>query len=167
MDYSETANRGKSGIALLFLAATSLLLASIGLTYWAGVQALKSTRTLANQQSVIQHVDRLFSTLKDAETGQRGYLLTGEESYLGPYKNAVPAIRTELAELHNLVSSGDLEGEPVEQIDALTRQKLAELDRTIGVRRNRGLEAALAIVRTNQGKRTMDAILREGGRDRR
>ncbi len=158
MDYSETANRGKSGIALLFLAATSLLLASIGLTYWAGVQALKSTRTLANQQSVIQHVDRLFSTLKDAETGQRGYLLTGEESYLGPYKNAVPAIRTELAELHNLVSSGDLEGEPVEQIDALTRQKLAELDRTIGVRRNRGLEAALAIVRTNQGKRTMDAI---------
>lgn len=151
----EHADRNRIWIAILFLAAAALLLVSFAFTYRVGQDALRATHTQAHQRFVIQHLDQLTATMTEAETGQRGYLITGEEAYLAPYREAVGQIQGELEDLHRLVKSGDLSGEDVKQAERLTKEKLAELEKTIEARRTRGLDAALAIVRTGQGRKLM------------
>ncbi|MGZ3306164.1 MAG: CHASE3 domain-containing protein, partial [Asticcacaulis sp.] len=100
----------------------------------------------------------LMSTVKDAETGQRGYLLTGEDSYLQPYNEARTRVGADLALIARL-SEGDADMETrLPQMRAHLQAKLDELADTIALRRTSGPEAALAVVRTGRGKADMDAL---------
>ncbi|HLI83505.1 MAG TPA: response regulator [Bryobacteraceae bacterium] len=106
-------------------------------------------------RNTIDRAQQLLSLLKDAETGQRGYLLTGEDTYLGPYRESVPQIRR-----IQLYDAGAPSADPgdAEQLTGLVAAKLSELARTIEVRRQGRVEDALAIVRANQGKEIMDQV---------
>jgi len=100
----------------------------------------------------------LLSTLKDAETGQRGFLLTGDLSYLAPYESALARLDRDYAQLE---SAPLLTGERqslIDRIRVLASLKLEELGRTIALYKAGQSAAALALVRTNQGEQTMDAI---------
>ena len=152
MNKSQRAGRG------LFLVMAGLLAGSMGVMYWVGQIALVSTRTMSTQQATIDHLHEALSTLKDAETGQRGYLLTGEERYLDPYKSALARLPAGVAELERLASIGDLQEAQVRQLVDLTRKKFAELDQTQQLRREQGQTAALAVVASGQGQRFMDDI---------
>src|SRR4249919_1365278 len=92
-------------------------------------------------------IERLYSAAVDAETGQRGYLLTGDERYLEPYQQALQEIQTRKGVLRQFASSGDLPSTAVDFVANLTDQKLAEMDQTIQARRERGTESATNIVR--------------------
>lgn len=108
--------------------------------------------------------------LVDAETGQRGYLLTGDTRYLEPYDAALSQIGTYLARMRELTSSDPWDQDRITTLDALAAAKLDELRGTIDHRRRGDLEGALGIVRTNEGKATMDRIRRTiddlGGHER-
>ena len=158
MNARRNRHRGRRSIAPVFLAAAVLLVASVALAYWAGLLVLASNRKLLTQRSVLQHLDQVLATLTDAETGQRGYLLTGEDRYLDPYRLAVAAIEGELQSLEDCVSTGDLYRDEVDRIHDLVQRKLRETAETINLRRDRGPEAALAIVRGGEGQRIMDAL---------
>jgi CHASE3 domain sensor protein len=114
----------------------------LGFASYNGTQQLiEANRRLEHTHKVLQSLEGLLSTLKDAETGQRGYLLTGEERYLDPYKAASEEIQHELAAVADL-----LRGEPdqlrhLDQIRALSQAKLAELQETIARRKEGGLDA--------------------------
>src|SRR5271168_4497994 len=88
----------------------------------------------------------LLSTMKDAETGQRGYLLTGNDSYLEPYEAALRAIKGTFAEARRLTIDNPRQQHRLDAISPLIDGKLAELKETIDLRRNQGLDAALKIV---------------------
>jgi two-component system, cell cycle sensor histidine kinase and response regulator CckA len=109
----------------------------------------------AQVRDTVERAQQLLLLLADAETGQRGYLLTGEEAYLAPYRESVPQIRG----IH-LYDERLRSADPADtaQLNRLVTEKLAELARTIEVRREGHGGEALAIVRTNQGKKTMDEI---------
>ncbi len=96
--------------------------------------------------------------MTEAETGQRGYLLTGKEPYLAPYQAAVAAIGAELGALADLASRGDVPADPWQDIHELVDKKLAELETTIKDRRKGGLEAALPEVLSDRGRRYMDQL---------
>lgn len=108
----------------------------------------------------VQRIQDLLSRLKDAETGQRGYLLTGDARYLEPYNTARPRIQALLSQVE---ARGEFSGDGA-SLQQLVSEKLAELQRTIDLRRTGHVEAALEIVRTNQGKATMDEIRRLANR---
>jgi CHASE3 domain sensor protein len=55
---------------------------------------MNSTERLSHTQNVIEHLEKLISTIKDAETGQRGYIITGNKAYLEPYKVAIGFINS-------------------------------------------------------------------------
>src|SRR5882672_272537 len=152
---------GRRLLALIFLAAAALLAASMAFTYRSGVTAIAGERKMAGQLMILQELEDFFSSLKDTETGQRGYLLTGEESYLQPYTNGLAQLQTELDALERLGAREELSRERVERVARLTRQKLAEIDRTIQLRRDKGLEAALEIVRADVGREVMTQIRAE------
>jgi signal transduction histidine kinase/CheY-like chemotaxis protein/CHASE3 domain sensor protein len=147
-----------SGVALGLAAAIIFFVVS-GLVAYLNLQALRE----GNAQIVQTHVaivalDELLSQVQDAETGQRGYLLTNDESYLAPYNTALDAIPGKLDNIGILTGGNPGQTQRLDTLRQRVTAKLAELTDTIAVRRAQGLDAALAIVNSDRGKLEMDAI---------
>lgn len=109
-------------------------------------------------QQFIQQTNSLLSSIKDAESGQRGFLLTGDRKYLTLYEKALAALPHELDDLSETAQKARREATQVARIRSLMNDRLAELERTIEVRDQQGDEAAMAIVRTGEGRLTMDEV---------
>ena len=152
------AKSGSGRIALIFLSAAILIASSTILVYRIGLVGIHAQETMSKQLMVLQQPEDFLSSMKDAETGQRGYLLTGDEPYLQPDSNVSAKARTQLDGLRRLARSGELSSDKVDRVAKLTEEKLSELERTIQLRREKGLDAALAIVRDNHGKQLMNEI---------
>ncbi len=138
------------GVALAILVAVA----------WAAYRNITSM-VEANQREnhtrlVIRGLDRLLSTLKDAETGQRGFLITGQESYLGPYIEAVGLLDEEMASLKVLARDDPGRLKWLQEIEAVVSDKLSELKQTIELRRAKGFEAARQVVMADVGRAGMD-----------
>jgi signal transduction histidine kinase/ActR/RegA family two-component response regulator len=102
--------------------------------------------------------ERLLGTLRDAETGQRGYLLTRQIVYLEPYQSAGRTVAALTRKLNELTNDAPDERANVQQIAELAAQKLTELSETIGLAQSGDTDRALAVVATNRGKALMDRI---------
>ncbi len=96
--------------------------------------------------------------LVDAETGQRGFLLTGDETYLEPYRGAIRNVDHLIADLRNFTADNPNQQRHILELGPLIEKKLAELQRTIDLRKKEGLAAANAVVLTGEGKQWMDQI---------
>ena len=136
----------KSRLMSLFVGMCAVLLVSIIGIFAMGEMVLYQSRQMAIHRSCLTDLTVFQSTVTDAETGQRGYLLTGEDSYLPPYHDAVARMNSELATLKAHVAAGDLPTDSIAELDQLTATKLAELEQTISTRRSQGLEPAIQIV---------------------
>ncbi|HWM71599.1 MAG TPA: response regulator [Steroidobacteraceae bacterium] len=118
------------------------------------VAAGRVTHTL----QVMEQLETILSLAKDAETGQRGFLLTGEEPYLEPFANAKSQLPDGIRAAHDLVESDPVQAQRLENLDQAVKDKLAELDQTISLRRKGDTVGALSIVRSDHGKVLMDRI---------
>jgi PAS domain S-box-containing protein len=101
---------------------------------------------------------RVLTVMRDAETGQRGYLLTGAEPYLAPFEQAKKDLVTNLDALGQVKSLGPEEDKLVASLRSAVDVKMKELEYSIALRRSQGFDAALAVMLTNQGLESMDAI---------
>lgn len=136
-----------------------LILLGMGFSsYRSWRQTQETMQKWSQTRELLTDTNDLISSLKDAETGQRGYLLTGSEVYLDPYTKAVAIIPHLVDQLMEMAGTGEPFAGQAKLLRDLTNIKLGELDRTVDLRRNKGLEAALEVVQTNAGKRTMDSI---------
>ena len=107
---------------------------------------------------VINSAESVMSMMKDAETGERGYLLTGDESYLAPYNSAIAALPRGLNELKDLTSDDPGQQARWIEINRLTDERLSVLKRAIELRTASEVDAALALVRSGQGEQSMDEL---------
>ena len=146
-------------ILLPILIMIVLVLAALFYSDWS---LLRDSRIeVARIHRVIQKNEMVVSALKDLETGQRGYLLTGNPEYLEPYKQAKKQLPELLNELRSEVRYPDQIAR-IERLSPLINEKLAEMEATLLVRDQLGPNEALEIVRTNRGKVTMDALRQLG-----
>jgi len=117
-----------------------------------------------NQEQVLEtlrelrQVEDVLSTVKDAETGQRGFLLTGSEAYLEPYTEATSRIQQEMNALRATAGAQFEIREDFERLRRAVDAKLGELKQTVELQRAGNGDAALERVRTNVGKEEMDRI---------
>jgi PAS domain S-box-containing protein len=155
---NQDANRARAARLTVFFTVAIVLVLTVAATFMMGNAVVSSNHAVMQQQAVIDHLKDALSTVKDAETGQRGYLLTGEDKYLEPYHVALSQIHAQLAELDTLVISEDLIASDVVRLKRLTTTKLAELEETIRLRRNHELNAAMELVHTDSGRQTMDQL---------
>lgn len=139
----------------LIAAIVLLIVAAIGEI--AQVQSFRRA-TLRVRQSlmVLNAIDDVARSLVDAETAQRGFLLTGRPAYLEPFTAARERLPAELATLRSLVEGDPSHGTQVATLESLTRATLDELVRTIELRRHQDPGASRAGVETDAGKRVMD-----------
>ena len=125
--------------------------------YWNITGLIEAARLKTHTYDVLRNLESVLSTLKDAESGQRGYIITGEDQYLAPYLAAVAAINQTTRNLRRLTADNPNQQQRLDAIEPLIASKLAELKETIALRKgNNGFEAALQVVRTNKGKNLMD-----------
>ncbi|MGY1652868.1 methyl-accepting chemotaxis protein [Geodermatophilus sp. SYSU D01119] len=139
--------------------AALVLLAVVGFIAYRNTGTMRDTsHMVTHTYQVLAAVSTIESTLKDGETGQRGFLLTGVDSYLAPYTDAQGRVQGEIDAFAELTSDNPRQQERAEELRGLVDQKFAEMQETIDVRRAQGPETAIAIVRTDRGKAVMDEI---------
>lgn len=136
-----------------------ILAIAIGTIAYFSIGKLNQTaKWVDHTHTVLGELDKITSGIKDAETGQRGFLLTGDEKYLAPYNQANTLIERAIAEVRFLTSDNPGQQQRLTNLEPLVEAKLEELQETIDLRRNAGFEAALAVVLTDRGKIVMDQI---------
>ncbi|HLW60625.1 MAG TPA: CHASE3 domain-containing protein [bacterium] len=140
------------GLALVLLAVTDIF------AYRITVQLVESSRQVTVSLQVLEHLETLLSTLKDAETGQRGYIITGDERYLAPYNSAVAVVSQEQSALQQLVGAAPGLQRGLDALAPLIADKLSELNKTISLRRSKGFAAATQVILDGRGKTIMDEI---------
>ena len=114
---------------------------------------------VTHTHEVIATLERVMNELKDAQTGQRGYLLTSNERYLEPYNDSA-ATRSSVAlqKLQTLTADNAYQQANIVVLRGLVNEKLDELEETVVLHRNGKTEEALAVVCTDRGKHSMEQI---------
>ena len=125
-----------------------------------------SLQWVSHTNEVLARLEAVLSTLKDAETGQRGYLLTGEASYLEPYREAVDRLPGQTTALRQLTLDNPAQTARVLRVDELATQRMAILKRGLDLAgldpdRGRGLSSGRQTVLSGEGKEVMDRIRSE------
>ena len=113
---------------------------------------------IRNTHEVLASLDELMIAALDVETGSRGYVLTGEDQYLGPFRTGIANARDELARLDSLTSDNSVQGENLARLETLVEEKFRFSDLAIQTRRERGIEPAIGLTDSDRGKIAMDAI---------
>ena len=112
----------------------------------------RSNDRVDQTRQAIAEIGRTLTALINAETGQRGYLLTGRDTYLEPFRLAERELPQYLDRLRSLTAENDGQGTRAAELAEAVLEKMAELRRTIALRRDKGMEAALELVLTDSGK---------------
>lgn len=130
-----------------------------------GIAGYYSTHRLIENDKLVNHTHQvrrdlaeLLSELKDAETGQRGFVITGVEGYLAPYESSLVQIKATLDHVRMLTSDNAEQQRRLDLLIPLVERKLAELKTTIEMRRKDGFEATAKLISADEGKQYMDAM---------
>jgi signal transduction histidine kinase/CheY-like chemotaxis protein len=135
-----------------------LLIAIVAATAGLATMQRKNAGDLRRSFDIRNEIGALFSDLQDAETGQRGYLLTGNEEYLRPYETAAAEIARRGALIAGAVEATPGLAAGIAEIRQVAAEKLSELRETVALRRAGQADAALALVRMDRGKDLMDRL---------
>jgi signal transduction histidine kinase/DNA-binding response OmpR family regulator/CHASE3 domain sensor protein len=139
------------GIAILAVLAITLL------SYRSLQERSDAASRLRVTQQVIQRLEAVLSTIKDAETGQRGFVITGEEPYAAPFVAAEARLPSQLNALEAALTDDEQRGY-LQEVRRLAEHKLSELRETIALRRAGQLEGAVGLIRSARGKAAMDGL---------
>lgn len=129
------------------------------------VTGYRSTKSLITNDELVAHTHEvrrqlaeLLQHLIDAETGQRGFVITAKEEFLEPYTAALTTLEKTYAELRVIVSDNPGQTRRLDAVRPLIDRKIEELKRRIELRRNGSFEAAAALIASGEGKLIMDRI---------
>lgn len=155
--------RDRNVIITVFVVAVLILLLVASESFRNTLRASEAAAARKRSFEVRTLIDEVAARLVDAETGQRGFLLTGDEAYLEPYQNATTSLNRVFIELENSTSDNPAQQHRVQTLETLTGKKIAELQKTIDLRKTKGPQAARQLVLTGEGKQWMDQIRGELG----
>jgi len=142
------------GLLVLFI----VLIANAAITYRNGVLLVEHSRNAARALNSSRLVVELQGRLVDAETSQRGFIITGNADYLEAYGDALTSLTPTFMELYESTAEDPLWEQRLDTLQALLFLKFRELQTSIELRQRSGFAAAQKLTMTNEGKRTMDRI---------
>jgi CheY-like chemotaxis protein/signal transduction histidine kinase/CHASE3 domain sensor protein len=153
-------NRLKIGTKIGLSFALSLAtLATIGLiSYQSTNELIETSRKETHTYQVLSQLEDLNLQLTNAETGQRGYIITGEQRYLEPYNAAIGVLNQKVKELQRLISDNPNQQNRLDILQPLLTQRMAVMKDVIELRQSQGVETAQKAILTDQGKQLMDQI---------
>jgi CHASE3 domain sensor protein len=149
---------GQKRIAVGFFVAVIFVLFGAIATYSTTVQFQQTSNNISHNDAIKTNLNNLLIGLLNAETGQRGFVITGNASYLAPYYTGLATIDESNDTLSNLISSGSNLSASYLQLQPLIQNKVAELNESIVLMETKGFAAAQALVETNAGNVYMNEL---------
>jgi len=134
------------------------LLAISAVAYYNASRLIENDAWVKHTYEVRTGLADLLSLLKDAETGQRGYVITGDDSFLAPYQSAQAGIKSTLEHIRKLTEDNPNQQRRLAAVAPLIDAKMADNAQHIEVRRAQGFDAAAKLVTAGAGKTHMDQI---------
>jgi methyl-accepting chemotaxis protein len=136
-----------------------LIIIFFGLTAYLNTgKLLSDSKWVTHSNEVKNNITSVLSAMQDAETGQRGFIITGNESYLVPYFQGRDSIYPILKKLKGLIIDNENQTHRADLVESLIEKRLAEIEEIIQIRRSKGFASAESGVMTGTGKKTMDSI---------
>jgi diguanylate cyclase (GGDEF)-like protein/PAS domain S-box-containing protein len=145
-------------IAAGFIVMLAILFAVGFVSYRNTRKLIRDSNLVAHSHEVLDELDGTLSAVKDAETGQRGYIITGDEEYLKPYTAALPFINEHLERLRQLTGSDPEQPRSLSDLELKVVDRLKLLAEGIELRKTEGFSAAQSLIATGRGRRMMDEI---------
>lgn len=145
-------------LAVVLPLAVLAALALVGINEASYQRSHQALQQLAHSQATHSSVNRLLQDMLDAETGLRGYLLTGDERYLDPYKAGIATLQDDLEQLRSLVADTPEDRQHYEALARTITTKLSEMALSLDLRRKERQDAWQFVLSTDVGKQHMDAI---------
>lgn len=142
------------GVALAILALVGAL------AYQSSLQYVEASRRVAQTHEALAALEEIFSLLNQAETGQRGYIITGDESYLPRRDAAIARIGGLTLKFKQLTADEAEQQRRIPELARLIAARLALLDQVLEARKIQGFEAARQRLLTGSGRNEMDALHR-------
>ncbi|WP_435496160.1 CHASE3 domain-containing protein [Variovorax sp. RB3P1] len=149
--------------------AVSLLLAALAALALVGIneagyrQSSRALYDIEEAQQVRGTLSQILQSMLDAETGSRGYLLTGEASYRLPYDTAVKQVDGQLAALRRMYAGRPAELNQLTELSKHVLRKVAEMDMSVRLRQDGKEDAWKFVITTDVGREEMDAIRATAG----
>lgn len=141
------------------LASTAVVLCALLLLEWkGGTAAVESFEWVSHTLEIQRELATVEASMSEAESSQRGFLLTGNQLFLRPYSVAKNDVRARVANLRTLVANNPGQLRRLILVENQSRAKFTELDSTIKIAREGNRDAAVAVVRTNHSDSLMTAI---------
>jgi len=146
-------------IATGFALALALLLVIGGVAYRSISSLTETSYWVAHTHEVIERTTAVMTAVKDIETGARGFVITGDDAFLDPFRAGIKTLPDALTDLRRLTGDNPAQQQRVGELELLVNQKVEEMKHYVDVRRAAGgAEAAQKLVSAGEGKRTMDGI---------
>ena len=141
------------------LFAALAVLAAVGvLSYRQVLREDRDQSWVSHTHQVLENLDAVSSEMLEAETSQRGFILTGDDIYLEPYNEAIASAQSQLQELGRLVADNPSQVQSLAHLTPLISTRLAEMANAIAARKGHGLVGGAAAVRANTANQHMDQI---------
>jgi signal transduction histidine kinase/CHASE3 domain sensor protein len=145
-------------VGLAVVAAVLIVAGNAWLALRSIEQLNQSQKWVAHTWQVLNEIDLLTGSLKDAESGSRGYLITSDEEYLAPYKKAKQDLPNQLAQLQELTSDNPSQQKRAEELRSIIQERMAILEQGIQMHREQSADAAKMLVPGGSGQAVMNEI---------
>jgi two-component system CheB/CheR fusion protein len=154
MNFRHLANRNLAGSIVVALAVIGIA----WLQQSATNELLDTTRQVEHTREVENELQLTISSLREAETGQRGFLIDGDASYLEPYGKAVSRVGNHLTRLETLLAAQPDQAPQLRKLRRLVATKIEEMEATLHLFNSGDRSAALQVFRSGAGLRIMDTV---------
>jgi len=141
-----------------FALALVVLILIGGMSYFSLTRLHEDRVWVEHTQQVIASLRLVFATVADAESGERGYVITGREEFLQPYQKAVRDVGVQLGALRSLTADNAVQHRRLDALETLVAERLLLLQQAVELRRGTGFGAAQQHVASGRGERIHDRI---------
>ncbi|PJI44744.1 MAG: histidine kinase [Rhizobium sp.] len=143
---------------LMLIVGTIVLTGIILSSLWLVDRSQSTFAYIIEERDIRRAAADMLQTLVDAETGQRGFVLTQDESFLGVYEKSLAEVRKNLALVTELVKGRPIKEERIPELRRLTESKLEEMIHTVDLTRSGRQDEAILLVKSELGRVLMDDI---------
>ncbi len=140
----------------------ALALACLGVvgvvSYFSVVRLNAHAGSVEHTYQVLNHLELVLAAVTDSETAERGYVITGDDGYLDPYRRGAKVVDLETRQLRELTADNPIQQQRLDAVEPLVRERLDNLRLVIDLRKDQGFVAAQREVLTGKGKQFHDRI---------
>jgi len=148
----------KNKVIAGFGTALAILILVAVLSYRSMVQSDEDRQWVTHTHLVMEKLDAVLTNMLDIETGARGYILTGEASYLEPYNNAFDRVRQNLKDVRELTVDNPVQQRALDRLEPIISEGLGTVRNRIEIRTREGLAAGVESLRTGPGRQLTDQV---------